>query len=133
MRKFLLRRFAFLIPQLFVVSFLAFLLIKLLPGDPVLIILGPLRTQEGVIRETERLGLDKPFFVQYGKYLERTVQGDFGNSIRNQAARHRRIGAARPGDAVADHTWPCCLCGDRDWSGLSRSLSPSHRLGYVAQ
>ena len=61
MRKFLLRRFAFLIPQLFVVSFLAFLLIKLLPGDPVLIILGPLRTQEGVIRETKRLGLDKPF------------------------------------------------------------------------
>ena len=81
MRKFLLRRFAFLIPQLFVVSFLAFLLIKLLPGDPVLIILGPLRTQEGVIRETKRLGLDKPFFVQYGRYVERTVQGDFGNSI----------------------------------------------------
>ena len=81
MRQFLLRRLAFLIPQLLVVSFLAFLLIKLLPGDPVLIILGPLRTQEGVIRETERLGLDKPFFVQYQKYLERTVQADFGNSI----------------------------------------------------
>ena len=80
MRRFLLRRLAFLIPQLFIVTLLAFILIKLLPGDPVIAILGPLHTLEGEIRLTEKLGLDQPLPTQYFRYLERTVQADFGSS-----------------------------------------------------
>ena len=80
MRTFLARRLLFLIPQVFVVTVLAFVLIKLIPGDPAAIILGPLRTEAGVEKVHRDLGLDKSWPEQYWLYLERTVQGDFGNS-----------------------------------------------------
>ena len=83
-KRFVLRRLAFLIPQLFIVSILAFTLIKLSPGDVATLVLGPLHDVSAERRVREELGLDKSVFTQYAKYVERTVQLDFGTSFRTK-------------------------------------------------
>ncbi len=91
------RRAAFVIPQLFVVSVLAFALLKLIPGDPARLALGPAATNEVSLQAMrERLGLDDPVVVQYGKYLENLVQGDWGRSFRTQEPVLEDIGRRLP-------------------------------------
>ncbi len=74
-------RLAKLLSVVLIVSFLTFSLTKLLPGDPVVVLLGPqysnLEIREAV---TADLGLDKPFVVQYLDYVGGALQGDLGRS-----------------------------------------------------
>jgi peptide/nickel transport system permease protein len=63
------------------VSFLAFLIIHLLPGDPVYTILGIEATPERVEALRRELGLDQPFLVQLGRWYADIFRGDFGESI----------------------------------------------------
>ena len=65
MLRFIVRKLAYLIPVLFAVTALTFLLIKLLPGDPAVNILGPSATQKAVDEIDTKLGLRKPLVVQY--------------------------------------------------------------------
>ena len=69
------------IPTLFGVLLLTFLLVHLVPGDPVEVMLG--ESASGVDRQALRaeLGLDRPLPVQFGEYLMRLARGDFGVSI----------------------------------------------------
>ncbi len=62
------------------VSFITFLLLYVLPADPVRQIAGRSATAETVESIRRQLGLDQPFLVQYGRYLGNLVQGDFGRS-----------------------------------------------------
>jgi peptide/nickel transport system permease protein len=62
------------------VSFITFLLLYVLPADPVRQIAGRSATAETVENIREQLGLDKPFIVQYGRYLGALAQGDMGRS-----------------------------------------------------
>lgn len=62
------------------VSFITFLLLYVLPADPVRQIAGRAATPETVENIRRQLGLDQPFFVQYGRYLWGLVQGDMGRS-----------------------------------------------------
>ena len=67
------------IPLLFLVSLMSFFLIRLAPVDPLAELkLNPAITQETLDYEVERLGLDKPIIVQYGKWLKSFVKGDLG-------------------------------------------------------
>jgi peptide/nickel transport system permease protein len=73
-----------LIQTLFViilVSFFAFSLIHLVPGDPVYIMMGETASKEEIDAFRHELWLDRPFIVQYGHWLYNTIHGDFGNSI----------------------------------------------------
>ncbi|MBI4280291.1 MAG: ABC transporter permease [Armatimonadetes bacterium] len=73
------------VPVLLGISLLAFLMLYLLPGDPVLVMLGEASlTPEQVETLRRQLGLDAPLPVQYVRYLGRMLVGDFGRSIRNQ-------------------------------------------------
>lgn len=62
------------------VSFITFFLLYVLPADPVRQIAGRSATAETVENIRQQLGLDKPFLVQYGRYLGALVQGDMGRS-----------------------------------------------------
>lgn len=62
------------------VSFITFVLLYVLPADPVRQIAGRSATPETVENIRRQLGLDQPFFVQYGQYLWNLLQGDFGRS-----------------------------------------------------
>ena len=57
-----------------------FLLLHLVPGDPVAVLAGPDATPETIQAMRQDLGLDKPLPVQYGMWLSRVVRGDFGRS-----------------------------------------------------
>ncbi|MCH2068136.1 MAG: ABC transporter permease [Shimia sp.] len=78
------RRLMFLILVLFGVTVITFTISNLIPGDPARMIAGDRATPEIVQNIREALGLDKPLPVQYVRYLEGVVQGDFGTSIRTR-------------------------------------------------
>lgn len=64
------------------VAFVVFLVLKLVPGDPVLVMLGPEATPDAVERLRRDLRLDEPLLLQFGAWLNRAVRGDLGYSIR---------------------------------------------------
>jgi len=67
---------------LFFVSVLVFVVIRVLPGDPALIILGTEGSPEAVARLRAAMGLDRPFAVQYAEWIGRAARGDLGRSIQ---------------------------------------------------
>jgi peptide/nickel transport system permease protein len=71
-----------LAPVLVGVSIFCFLLIRVLPGDPILSIVPETATQADIDRTRAQYGLDRPLVEQYGAYMVGVVQGDFGNSIQ---------------------------------------------------
>lgn len=79
--KFVLLRPFQLIPVLFGVSVISFVLVRSIPGDPVRILLGSRATAEVVARIRAQYGLDEPLPVQYFLFLKNLLQGDFGRSI----------------------------------------------------
>lgn len=78
--RFLLTRVMLAAPQLFGVALVAFFLLKLIPGDPAPMMLGPLATQEAVDKLRAEMGLDQPTPVQFATYLQRVATGDLGRS-----------------------------------------------------
>jgi peptide/nickel transport system permease protein len=101
MTRYIIRRLLSLIPTLLGITLVIFFLLRLIPGDPALAMLGEHAAKENVERIREQLGLNRPLFLdreallrgdyrgffdsQYVRYLGRLIQGDLGNSI------HRRI------------------------------------------
>lgn len=82
MGSFLLKRFFHALPTLFGVSVIAFLLIRLIPGDPVLLMVGERGASPEVIAEMRaNLGLDRPLWEQYFNFVWRAVRGDLGESV----------------------------------------------------
>jgi len=81
MWSYVVRRVLLLIPVLFGLSVLVFLLIHLAPGDPVSSQLGIHATPQTVARLRASLGLDKPLPVQYILWLNRIIHGDLGTSL----------------------------------------------------
>ena len=73
----------YLIPVLFAVTALSFMLLKLLPGDPAVNILGASATPEAVETLHRQLGLDKPLIEQYGTFVNNALHGDLGRSYQN--------------------------------------------------
>jgi peptide/nickel transport system permease protein len=82
--SFLLRRLGRLAIALVVVIIATFLIVHLVPGDPVRAALGPSATPELVAATTAELGLDKPLPQQFVDYVAGVLRGDFGVSIKTQ-------------------------------------------------
>jgi peptide/nickel transport system permease protein len=83
MARYALVRFVHALPVLFLTSVAVWLLIYMIPGDPALALLGPDVTPEQLARARTRMGLDRPWPVQYALWLGRVVQGDLGVSYLN--------------------------------------------------
>ncbi|MCC7442780.1 MAG: ABC transporter permease, partial [Bdellovibrionales bacterium] len=82
MGRFVLQRLAVLVPTFFGITLVAFSLIRLVPGDPVLLLLGERGASPEVYAEMQKnLGLDQPMLKQYGMFIWKAVQGDLGTSI----------------------------------------------------
>jgi peptide/nickel transport system permease protein len=84
MRAYLLARLALVIPVLFGVSLVTFSLIRLVPGDPVTVVLGPdaRTTPEQIAAIRQAFGLDEPAPVQYLRWMGHILSGDLGTSFR---------------------------------------------------
>ena len=81
MIRFILRRLVSVVPILFGVSIVGFGLMKLIPGDPTLYLLGPYATEASREVLRENLGLNHPIPVQYMRWLSGYLHGDFGKSV----------------------------------------------------
>ena len=81
--RFVGRRLLQLIPVLLGVVVLTFLLVRVLPGDPIRSILGPNATEADAAAARARFGLDQPLWKQFLDYLGGLVTGDFGTSIQS--------------------------------------------------
>ena len=77
----MLSRVALLVPVLLGASIVVFFIMRLTPGDPAVLMLGPEATAERVAQLRGELGLDEPLPLQYVRWLGRVLQGDLGNSL----------------------------------------------------
>src|SRR4051794_28471256 len=77
---YILRRLATLVPVFLGITFVVFLLVKLVPGDPAVTLLGTHVTDQGVAALHKQLGLDLPWYQQYLSYLNNLLHGNMGTS-----------------------------------------------------
>src|SRR5262245_63465351 len=83
MLGYLARRLAMTIPTLLLVAIAVFALVRLIPGDPVQVMLGDNTDPSQVEALRRQMGLDQPIPVQFAVWLSRVAVGDFGHSITN--------------------------------------------------
>ena len=150
LRQYALTRLALVIPMVFVLLTLVFLLMRVAPGDPISSALGG-RVPKEEVERSRRLGFDRPIYVQYGDYLADIARGDFGTTItdrvrsatssgerrrdtrtdvlRDDRRDRRRCHVRAPGGPVPGHV-------DRRWRPDLRDLiyaMPVFFLGLMAQ
>jgi len=95
-RRYVLRRVAATAATLLVVSILIFIVVRVLPGDPALIIMGTEGSPEAAERLREAMGLNRTLSVQYADWLGRAVRGDLGVSIQYEVPVGRLIVSRLP-------------------------------------
>ncbi len=78
--EYLLKRLAQGVVIVFLTSLIIFTLLRVVPGDPVRLIVGGMASETIVNEVAEKMGLRDPIIVQYGRYIAGVVQGDFGQS-----------------------------------------------------
>jgi peptide/nickel transport system permease protein len=95
MLAFVLRRVAQALLVMLAVGLIAFSLFRF-TGDPVLFMLGQDATPEDRARITRQLGLDQPFYVQYVRFVDNALHGNFGLSLRQAQPVSKLIGERLP-------------------------------------
>ena len=81
MRSYLIRRILGMAVVIFLVLTIAFIIVRLSPGDPAALMLGPESTAEDAVELRAQLGLDRPIIVQYVAFISNALLGDLGTSI----------------------------------------------------
>ena len=97
MQRYLVRRVAALAVTLLFVSLLVFVVVRVLPGDPALIILGLEASPDSVARVRQALGLDQPIPVQYYRFIHHlVVDRSLGTSMSNGGRVNQQVLDAAP-------------------------------------
>ncbi|MDR7534572.1 MAG: ABC transporter permease [Armatimonadota bacterium] len=92
MGRYIARRLLAMVPLLFGISVVIFAIIRLVPGDPIVIMIGAENaTPDEVVRLRQVLGLDQPIPIQYLKFLGRIATGDLGSSLASDEPVTRLI------------------------------------------
>ena len=108
---YILRRLLQSIPVLFLASVAIFLMLRLIPGDPAIVILGSDARPEQIEAVREDLHLDDPLPVQYVSWLGHVLQGDLGYSYGSQLSSFRADHRQTAGHFAIDRgrlrAWPC--------------------------
>lgn len=81
MFNYTVRRLISAVPILFIVVFIVFFLVHLIPGDPASVMAGPEATADEIAELRSKLGLDEPLPLQFGKYVANLFRGDLGDSL----------------------------------------------------
>lgn len=82
MLRYIIQRLVFMIPVALLVSFMTFMLIHLVPGDPARVLLGEDATPQSVAALQHQLGLDRPLPQQFALWLWQALHGNLGTSIQ---------------------------------------------------
>jgi peptide/nickel transport system permease protein len=109
MIRFFVRRVLLVIPVLFGLLVLTFVLVRIVPNDPSAALAGQNATPQQVAEIRAKYGFDQPLIVQFGIYLKQVVQGDFGTSIQSGRPVARDILLRLP--ATLELTFAALLIG----------------------
>jgi len=96
MARLILGRLVATIPTIFGVLVAVFLIVHLIPGDPVTAMLGDTATREQITSTRAALGLDDPLVVQFGSYVAQVFQGDLGTSLMSRQPVTEQVMARLP-------------------------------------
>ena len=121
--KSILSRLALTVPVVWLVVSLVFLLIHLVPGDPILQMLGDGATAADLTALRHQYGLDQPLWLQYLHYWNGVVHGDLGSSIRLHDTVAHLISARYP--------YTMALTLTALGLGLALALPPLNKSKYV--
>lgn len=83
MTVFIIKRIAQIVPVIFGVTLVVFLIMQMVPGDSAVVLAGEGASHETIEELRENLGLNQPLHIQYWEYIKGLVQGDMGNSLKN--------------------------------------------------
>ena len=81
--RYILKRLLIVVPTLIGASIIVFMLIHIIPGDPVTVMLGERATEAARQALIQKMGLDQPLHIQFWNWFSGAMQGDFGTSIRS--------------------------------------------------
>ena len=81
MLRFVVNRLLLALPTLWAVLTLVFVLVRVVPGDPTIVVLGDQATPAARAALRQRLGLDKPILAQYADFMAQIARGDLGRSL----------------------------------------------------
>ncbi len=96
MLRYALRRLVLLLPMAFIISFVVFAAMRMIPIDPAELVVGPYASMEQREAARKELGLDKSVPAQYAIYLGRVFSGDLGRSLKSGKPIGELIGATLP-------------------------------------
>ena len=82
MLKYIIKRLLMAIPVLLGIMLIIFLILNVLPGNPVEVMMGEKASQAVIDRVTQEMGLNDPLLVRFGRYLAGALRGDFGRSYK---------------------------------------------------
>jgi peptide/nickel transport system permease protein len=80
MLRYIAKRMPYVIPQLFGVILVSFFMVKLIPGDPAVMMLGPTASQQSLAALRDKMGLSKPLWQQFAYYIGDVLHGNLGTS-----------------------------------------------------
>ncbi len=80
MRIYILRRLIEIVPTVLMITLVVFMMMRSIPGDPVVALLGDAYTEEDAVKIREAYGLNRPILIQYFIWLGKLIQGDWGAS-----------------------------------------------------
>lgn len=81
--RYLIRRVIAIVPTIFAIALIAFVVIRLLPGDPAVLMAGEFATPQEIVALRRQYGLDRPIYAQYLIFLGQVARGDLGRSTRS--------------------------------------------------
>ncbi len=93
MLAYIIRRLLSIIPSVVIAAVLVFSFMRLIPGDPVTVMLGDMATQTQIERVREEYGFNRPLYVQFGLWFFSVLRGDLGRSIFYEKPVLQVIGA----------------------------------------
>ena len=96
MRAYLVRRTLLILPHIWGVVTGVFIVVHLLPGDPAAVLLGPFATSDREAGLRHMWGLDQPLLIQYARYMENVVRGQFGTSFLTGVPASAQIAGLLP-------------------------------------
>ena len=131
MLQYLIKRLLSTIPVLIGMSLLLFIMLRSLPGDPAQVLAGQMASPEDIQQIRVQLGLDKPIYVQYGKFILNLVKLDLGRSARTQNPVIEEIWARLPNTILLSVVaiFLACLFGIP--AGVVSAIRPYTWLDYL--
>ncbi len=132
MSGFVLKRMGFAVITLIAVLTIVFFIVRILPGDPAMVILGDQASQQSIELLRARLGLDRPLIVQYYDFMSGVAVGDWGTSMVSGRPVIAEILKVLP--ATLELTFAALILGAvigiplGVWAAISRNTIPDYLI-----